>query len=189
MEGCLKNLEFFPFKEGIEKMSGYDTRYIFNFLEMFSPFVLYLILVVIIRIILEKISFLRKPPFESVFFFIKNLLHILIFIISLIVALGIFGIDVQGIITGLGLASFIMGFALKDVISNLLSGFSILFYGPFKIGDIINVDGTCGTVSKMDIHYIVLDTGNELCYIPNSYITGTKIMVKKHNIKRAYQIK
>ena len=189
MERCLKNLEFFPFKQGKEKMSENDIRYVFNFIKMFSPFFLYLILVVIIRIILEKINFLRKPPFESVFFFIKNLLHILIFIISLIVALGIFGIDVQGIITGLGLASFIMGFALKDVISNLLSGFSILFYGPFKIGDVINVDGTCGTVSKMDIHYIVLDTENELCYIPNSYITGTKIMVKKHNIKRAYQIK
>ena len=91
------------------------------------------------------------------FFLYQNLLHILIFIISLIVTFGIFGIDVQGIITGLGLASFIMGFALKDVISNLLSGFSILFYGPFKIGDVIIIDGIYGTVLKMDIHYIVLD--------------------------------
>jgi small conductance mechanosensitive channel len=117
------------------------------------------------------------------FFLYQNLLHILIFIISLIVTFGIFGIDVQGIITGLGLASFIMGFALKDVISNLLSGFSILFYGPFKIGDVIIIDGIYGTVLKMDIHYIVLDTGNELCYIPNSYITRTKIMVKNKILK------
>lgn len=151
---------------------------IFSFLEIFSPFFLYLILIIIIRIILEKINFLKNPPFENIFPFIKNLLHILIFIISLIVALGIFGIDVQGIIAGLGLASFVMGFALKDVISNLLSGFSILLYGPFKVGDVIIVDEVCGTVSKMDIRYTVLESDNELCYIPNSCITGNKIIVK-----------
>jgi small-conductance mechanosensitive channel len=168
-------------------MSMDFLKNISHFAEIFSPIFLYLFL--FIRIILEKIDFLKAPPFEKVFYFIKNILHILIFIASLIFSLGIFGIDVQGIITGLGLFSFALGFALKDVISNFLSGLSMLFYGPFKVGDNITIDGYRGTVIKMDIRYTVLekktdDLKTELCYIPNSYLIGTKIILERRTQKK-----
>lgn len=51
------------------------------------------------------------------------------------------GIDVQGIITGLGLVNFIMDFALKDVISNFLSGLSVLLYGPLKLAILLVLMG------------------------------------------------
>lgn len=165
-----------------------SLKSLFKLAEIFSPIALYLFLLIFIRIILEKINFLRNPSFKSTFGFIKNLLHLLIFIASLIFALGIFGIDVQGIITSLGLFSFALGFALKDVISNFLSGVSILLYGPFKIGDIIRVDEYRGKVVKMDTRYTVLEwktekLKTELCYIPNSYLMGAKIILENKPTK------
>lgn len=162
--------------------------------EIFSPIALYLFLLIAIRIILEKINFLQNPPFENAFNFIKNLLHFLIFIASLIFALGIFGIDVQGVITSLGLFSLALGFALKDVISNFLSGLSILLYGPFKIGDMIRIDDYRGKVVKMDIHYTVLEwetekLKTEVCYIPNSYLMMTKIILEKEALKVKKKVK
>ena len=156
---------------------------LFHVAEIFSPIALYLFLFIMIRIALEKINFLKTPPFEKIFYFIKNMLHILIFIASLIFSLGIFGIDVQAIITSLGLFTFALGFALKDVIANFLSGLSMLLYGPFKVGDNITIDGYRGTVIKMEIRYTILEkkaeVGNaELCYIPNSYLIGAKIILE-----------
>lgn len=165
-----------------------SLKSLFKLAEISSPVALYLFLLVFMRIILEKINFLKSPPFENIFPFIKNILHVFIFIISLIFSLGIFGIDVQGLIAGLGLFSFALGFALKDVISNFLAGVSILLYGPFKIGDIIRIDAYRGKVVKMDIRYTVLEwktteLKQEFCFVPNSYLMGTKIIIESEHLK------
>lgn len=156
-----------------------DLKNLFGFAEVFSPLILYLVLLLIIRLVLEKLNFLKKPPFKNAFPLIKNILHVFIFVTIILYTLGIVGIDIHGIITGLGLFSFAIGFALKDVISNFFAGLSLFFYGPFKIGDDIIIDDYRGTVSKMDIRYTVLKLGKKLCYIPNSYMMETKIIVIK----------
>ena len=50
---------------------------------------------------------------------------------------------------GLGLGSLVLGFALKDVLSNFVSGLLILFTRPFRIGDQIVIDETEGTVERI----------------------------------------
>ena len=45
-----------------------------------------------------------------------------ILIFGLVTALGATGLHVSALVTGLGLTGFALGFALKDVLSNLLSG-------------------------------------------------------------------
>jgi small-conductance mechanosensitive channel len=177
------------FLSGQENMNIDFLKRVSIIAELCSPVVVYLFLLIFIRIFLEKISFLKHSPFEHIFYFIKNILHIFIFIASSIFALGIFGVDVQGIITSLGLFSFALGFALKDVISNFLSGLFMFLYGPFKIGDTIIIDEYDGTVVQMDIRYTVLerktsDLETESCYIPNSYLTSAKIIVKNDPLQK-----
>jgi small-conductance mechanosensitive channel len=62
-----------------------------------------------------------------------------ILIFGLITALGAGGLNVSALVTGLGLTGFALGFALKDVLSNLLSGIMLLLYRPFNIGDRIRM--------------------------------------------------
>ena len=49
-------------------------------------------------------------------------------------------------IAGLGITGFALGFAMKDIFSNLISGILILIYKPFNINDNITIDKYSGTV-------------------------------------------
>src|SRR5204863_2279253 len=85
-------------------------------------------------------------------------------------ALGTIGVNVSALVAGLGLTGFALGFAFRDVLSNLLAGFMILFYRPFRRGDQLAVTPFQGTVIEINLRYTVLrgDTGQIL--IPNAYI-------------------
>ncbi|MFP6581947.1 MAG: mechanosensitive ion channel domain-containing protein [Candidatus Hydrogenedentota bacterium] len=98
-------------------------------------------------------------------------------ILAVITVLGTLGIDVSALVAGLGLTGFALGFALKDTISNLLSGFLILLYHPFEIGNKIRVSGFEGTVVSIDLRYTELDSGGDKILIPNAKLFTDPITV------------
>ena len=50
-------------------------------------------------------------------------------VFGLVTALGTAGVNVSALVAGLGLTGFALGFAFRDVLSNLLAGVLILLYG------------------------------------------------------------
>ena len=56
-------------------------------------------------------------------------------------ALSQVGVNVTALLTGLGIAGFIVGFALQDTLGNFASGAMILLYRPFDMGDVIEAGG------------------------------------------------
>ncbi len=66
---------------------------------------------------------------------------IILIIFGIVTALGTLGVDISALVAGLGLTGFAISFALKDTISNLLSGVLILLYRPFEIGNRIKISG------------------------------------------------
>lgn len=62
-----------------------------------------------------------------------------------------------------------LGFGLQTLLKNFVSGIIILFERPFRVGDVIDVAGKCGTVSSIGIRSSVLQLvdGTETL-IPNS---------------------
>jgi small conductance mechanosensitive channel len=102
---------------------------------------------------------------------------ITIIILGFVTALGTLGINVSAIVAGLGLTGFALGFALKDIISNLLSGILILLYQPFKIGNTIKVSGYEGDVVSIDLRYTELNSEGNKMLIPNSKLFTDPITV------------
>ncbi|MBX3453796.1 mechanosensitive ion channel domain-containing protein [Ferrovibrio sp.] len=97
---------------------------------------------------------------------------------GIVTALGTLGVDVTGLIAGLGLTGFALGFALKDIVSSLMAGLLILLNRPFVGGDKITVTGITGTVSKIDLRYTeVVDENNNRHLIPNANVLGNVVMV------------
>jgi small-conductance mechanosensitive channel len=91
-----------------------------------------------------------------------------------VTALGTMGVNVSALVAGLGLTGFALGFAMKDILSNLMSGVLILLYRPFSINDQITVTGLEGLVTEIDLRYTRLEKGNQVFLIPNSLlITNT----------------
>ena len=84
-------------------------------------------------------------------------------ILGATVALNIAGIDLTVIIAAAG---FGIGFALKDIITNFLSGIMILAQKHFTIGDFIKVNGTMGKIIDIQARATILKA-----------IDGTKVIV------------
>lgn len=108
---------------------------------------------------------------------VSRLIYGAILVFGLTVALNAAGIDWTALAAGLGLTGFALGFALKDAISNYLSGMLLLFYRPFKAGDKVKVGGITGVV--MDIRVrdtVIVDEGGLKNIIPNASVFGNAIV-------------
>ncbi len=103
--------------------------------------------------------------------------NITLIIFGLVTVLGTLGINVSALVAGLGLTGFALGFALKDTISNLLSGVLILLYRPFRTGDRIKVSGYEGIVISIDLRYTELDSEGNKVLVPNSKLFTDPITV------------
>jgi small-conductance mechanosensitive channel len=117
-------------------------------------------------------------------FFIKTTGR-LILLFGFIVAIAQLGIEVGPLLAGLGIAGFIIGFALQDTLSNFASGMLILVYRPFDVGDVIEAAGVTGKVDKMNlVSTMVLTFDNQLLVVPNKQIWSGVIRNVTHQDER-----
>ena len=96
----------------------------------------------------------------------------IIIVIGVLIALSQLGISLGPLLAGLGIAGFVVGFALQDSLSNFASGLMILIYKPFDVGDVVEVAGNVsGTVSHMSlVNTTVLTFDNQTLVVPNNSI-------------------
>jgi small conductance mechanosensitive channel len=91
--------------------------------------------------------------------------------IGVLIALSQLGITLGPLLAGLGIAGFIVGFALQDSLSNFASGMMILFYRPFDVGDTIEAAGVRGKVNHMSLVNTTIRTfDNQSMIIPNNKV-------------------
>lgn len=82
---------------------------------------------------------------------IKQVSYYAVWMLGIIVAASAFGLEPDSLATGLGLTSLALGFALKDILSNFVSGLLILTLRPFKLGDQIIIGETEGSVERIEL--------------------------------------
>ena len=100
----------------------------------------------------------------------------LVMLIGVLIALSQLGIQVTPLLAGLGVAGFVIGFALQDTLSNFASGMMILIYRPFDEGDVIEAAGVSGKVSKLSlVSTTILTFDNQRLVVPNNKIWGDVI--------------
>lgn len=103
--------------------------------------------------------------------------------------LGVFGIETASfaaVVAAMGLA---VGLAFQGTLSNFAAGVMLLVFRPFKVGDLVSVDGTTGVVAELELFSTELTTvDNRRLIIPNSSIFGTKIENLTHHDTRRVDI-
>ena len=96
--------------------------------------------------------------------------------LGLLVALSQLGIQLGPVLAGLGIAGFIVGFALQDTLSNFAAGLMILIYRPYDVGDAVEAGGVMGTVKAMNLVSTTITTwDNQKLVVPNGKIWGDVI--------------
>ena len=79
---------------------------------------------------------------NTIFQFLSKAIIIVLWIIAVLVALGLLGIEIKPILAGLGIAGLAVALALQDTLSNFFSAVYIAVDQPVKIGDYIEVAGS-----------------------------------------------
>ena len=124
------------------------------------------------RIIHKTISASKKFSDLLKEFFV-NATRKTVMLIGLIVALSMLEVQIAPFIAGLGVAGFILGFALQGTLSNFASGLMILIYRPFDVGQIIEAAGVMGIVDSMNLVSTTIKTlDNQVVVVPNGEIWG-----------------
>jgi small conductance mechanosensitive channel len=122
----------------------------------------------------------------------SRLIAVFTIVIGIFTALTIIipGFTFSSLITGLGFTTFVIGFATKDILNNLLSGVLILWQQPFRIGDYLFVGSNQGKVEQIGVRATQLrkDDG-ELVLIPNGDMYSSAITIRGAGAERRMILK
>lgn len=90
----------------------------------------------------------------------------------------VWGINPLGWLASAGIVGIAVGFAAKDTLANVFSGFFIIVDAPYKIGDYVNLDsGERGRVSHIGLRSTRLLSRDDVeITLPNAIIANTKIV-------------
>ncbi len=122
----------------------------------------------------------------------SRLISIVILILGVFTALTIIvpSFRFGDLIAGLGFTSFIVGFATKDILNNLLSGVLILWKEPFKIGDYIFIKDKQGKVEYIGVRATTLrmDDGEKII-MPNGDMYSQPLTIRGAGAERRMKLK
>lgn len=108
--------------------------------------------------------------------FIKQIVYYAIWIAGIVIAIHALGFDPASAVAALGLTSLALGFALKDILSNLVSGILMLALRPFEIGDQIVVGETEGAVERIRLRATHIRTyDGRLVQVPNAELFTSRV--------------
>ncbi|MGC4130565.1 MAG: mechanosensitive ion channel [Bergeyella sp.] len=150
-----------------------------NFLETLPALVVAIIVAFIGFFIIKYLSKISRKIIVNrskdtlVSDFLVNLVSIVLAIFLIVICLSIIGWGsiTDKILAGAGITTFVIGFALKDIGENFLAGIIMAFRHPFRVGDLIEVNGIKGIVQKMALRETSVKTIDGIdVYIPNSSI-------------------
>jgi small-conductance mechanosensitive channel len=130
----------------------------------------------LVRGVLNRVS-ARRHVSPDLAIFLSGSARLAFFVVGAVTVLGTIGVDVTALVASLGLLGFALGFALKDMISNVLAGVLILMYKPFRRDDLITIDKFQGVVVEINLRYTVLSTPEARVLIPNATLFTTVVTV------------
>jgi small-conductance mechanosensitive channel len=108
------------------------------------------------------------------------------FLLLLLTVLRELEYDVSTLIGAAGIAGVAIGFAAQTSLSNLISGFFLIWEKPFAVDDVIKTPNTLGVVVAIDLLSTKIRTfDNTLVRIPNENLIKTEVTtITKYDIRR-----
>jgi len=109
--------------------------------------------------------------------FVKNLSQIILLVFVVMAALAPLGVETTQFAVVVGAAGLAIGLALQGSLANFASGFLMIIFRPFKVGDFIEAAGVKGTVKEIQIFNTIINTPDNIrVIIPNAQLTGGNIL-------------
>lgn len=148
-----------------------------------GPLIIYALIAFIIGIFVIKLAmrslkrFLKKSNTElSLKTFIESLSVFVLWGVLIFIVGSIIGIKASSFFAIFGAAGIAIGLALQGSLANFAGGVLILVFKPFKVGDLIEVNGVLGFVQQIDILYTRVKTyDGRIVTMPNGNLSNSNV--------------
>jgi len=105
--------------------------------------------------------------------FLKSMLGVLLKVLVVITAAGVVGIEVTAFAALLAAAGLAIGMALQGTLGHFASGVMILIFKPYRVGDLVDLQGQVGHVKEIQIFNTILTSlDHKKVIIPNGIATS-----------------
>jgi small-conductance mechanosensitive channel len=84
----------------------------------------------------------------------------------------VWGANIGGLITAVGVTSIVIGLAVQNAVGPVISGLLLLFEQPFRIGDWLETKFGNGQVVEVNWRAVHIDTENGIRIVPNAALAG-----------------
>ena len=158
--------------------------------------ILYAALIILVAVPVKEFTLLALSYLEAslvkrteskvddiVFELLRKFAGVIIYVMAVLLALDVLGMNVMPFVAGAGVAGLAVGFAAKDTLSNLIAGVLLIIDRPFEIGDRIEVwsaptnSATWGDVIDIGLRATkIRTTDNIVIIIPNNEIMKRDIV-------------
>lgn len=109
--------------------------------------------------------------------FVHNLVVITLRILLIVTVVGMLGVETTSFVAMVGAAGLAIGLALQGSLANFAGGALILFFKPYKVGDLIEAQGVTGEVKEIQMFTTVLLTPQcKTAIIPNGAMANGNIV-------------
>ncbi|TAE00585.1 MAG: mechanosensitive ion channel family protein [Oscillatoriales cyanobacterium] len=169
------------------KLSVTPTSYITWFERGLTAFLILVVAFWVVQLIAEVVTYAFRQYSEGseamwddvLAPILQNVLPLIVYLVGGLLFLQALGVDIQGLLVAIGGMSFILGFALKDILANFFSGLVLLIDTPFRFGDVIELaNGKRGVIKHIGLRLTelyLIDTHSQI-YIPNAAFEGQNII-------------
>lgn len=117
-------------------------------------------------------------------YLIRDIIVFIIYFLALMYVLKLFGINLYGTLLSLGIVGIAVSLAAKDLISNLLSGITLIMGRSIKVGDTIEMNKQKGVIKRINLRTTtIIDDNGVQSIIPNSTLTNNLFILYKPSEK------
>lgn len=126
--------------------------------------------------VLEEAQGLDKRAQKLLIPVTRKLVRFCILTAGLVIALGVFGVNVVGVVAGLGIGGIVVALAAKDSVENVFGSITVLFDMPFALGDWVKIGTVEGVVEEINLRSTRIRTFEDsVITLPNSNLIKASV--------------
>ena len=133
------------------------------------------------RMLITNTSKLEDKKRNTIVVLISSILKYILILVGLCIILATYGVNIKGILAGLGIAGAIAGLAFQDLLKDIISGCNIIMDNYFIIGDLVKINDFVGYVVGLGLKNTkIRDLEGNILIISNREISHVINMSQKH---------
>ncbi|WP_240628748.1 mechanosensitive ion channel family protein [Bacillus salacetis] len=144
--------------------------------SVFLILVAFMIVSLAHRLVKIATQYVLKPTYEyygidsGLGYTFNRIIYYAVMILALVISLTTVGLDLSAIAAVLGVLGIGIGFGMRNIAGNFISGVIILFERPIEVGEVIQINGKNGRVEKIRLRSTIVRTAKEgTLIVPNQY--------------------